>query len=321
MSRQVEPLPIREGGPYDAVGSRARAAPYLASVNGRLCDVADAAIPATDDGLLRGDGCFEYLRIYLGKPFLPSEHLDRMARSCQVLQLTFPRSEIEADIAALVGAMCRDGEAPASYDMRVVLTRGGNRLAFTQPLLASLHPAALGLVIDAPRPCLIGAKTLSYAANMLAWRLARRRGFDEALLVTPDGHVLEVQTSAFFWVSDHGSVHTPPLSEGVLDSITRRILRRHLDIDERGCRVGDVLSATEAFIGGTGWEVRPVSRVEEREYGAVPGPITREALKAMWREVEAQTGLDLTPHFAQAGSPDFVVAAWRERWQGPTHVA
>jgi len=99
-----------------------------------------------------------------------------------------------------------------SYDLRIVLTRSGSRLVLSEPLLTSLGPAALCLVTDTARPLLTGAKTLSYAANMLAARLARERGFDEALLVTPVGRILEVQTSAFFWVSDDGAVCTPPLS-------------------------------------------------------------------------------------------------------------
>ena len=189
--------------------------------------------------MLRGDGCFEYFRVYLGRPFLLSEHLDRMERSCRVLRLPFPRAAIEADIAALLAAMCADGQAGMSYDVRIVLTRGGNRVILAHPLLTALDAVALALVTDLPRPCLIGAKTISYAANMLAQRLARERGFDEALLVSPDGRVLEAQTGAVFWVAADGAFCTPPLTEGILDSITRRVLRQRLSIDERSCHTGD----------------------------------------------------------------------------------
>jgi branched-chain amino acid aminotransferase len=285
---------------------------YQATVNGRLCDLAAATIPATDDGLLRGDGCFEYLRVYLGRPFLLSDHLDRMERSCQVLRLSFPRPSVEADVAALLGAMCAADQADVSFDMRIVLTRGGNRLVLAQPLLTTLDVAALALVSDLPRPCLAGAKTISYAANMLAQRLARERGFDEALLVAPDGRVLEAQTGSVFWVSDDGALCTPPLSEGILDSITRRLLRERLAVAERSCRVGDLEAASEVFIAASSWEVRPVGRIEERELDAAPGAVTRAALKAMWAALEAHTGRDLAPHFAQADSPAFVLAAWRE---------
>jgi branched-chain amino acid aminotransferase len=285
---------------------------FWACVNGRLCDAAEASVPASDEGLLRGDGCFEYVRVYLGRPFLLFDHLERLERSCGVLHLPSPRDELTADIAAVVDAMSAGDPRGLSYDLRVVLTRSGTRLVVSEPLMTALWPAALGLVTDEPRPLLIGAKTLSYAANMLARRLAQERGFDEALLVTPAGHVLESQTSAFFWVDEDGVVCTPPLSEGILDSITRRLLVQHMRIEERVCDVEHALAAREAFIGGTGWEVRPVTRIEDREFGDIPGVATREALKVIWREIEKDTGLDLAPHFAQAGSPDFVLAAWRE---------
>ena len=285
---------------------------YQASVNGLLCDLADATIPATDDGLLRGDGCFEYLRVYLGKPFLVSDHFDRMERSCEVLRLSFSRARVEADVAALLAAMCAAGGDDVSFDMRIVLTRGGNLVVLAQPLLTALGAAALALVTDQPRPCLAGAKTISYAANMLAQRLARERGCDEALLVAPDGRVLEAQTGSVFWVAGDGALCTPPLSEGILDSITRRVLRQRLAIDERSCRVADLQAASEVFIAASSSEVRPVGRIEEREFDAAPGTVTRQALKAIWAAVEAHTGRDLAPHFAQAGSPAFVLAAWRE---------
>lgn len=289
---------------------------YLASINGRLCDLADAAIPVTDDGLLRGDGCFEYFRVYLGRPFLLSEHLDRMERSCRMLRLPYPRARIEADVAALLAAMCADGQAGVSYDVRIVLTRGGNRVVLAHPLLASLDVVALALVTDLPRPCLIGAKTISYAANMLAQRLARERGFDEALLVSPDGRVLESQTAAVFWAAEDGAVYTPPLDEGILDSITRRLLRQRLSIDERSCHTSDILAAAEVFLASSSWEVRPVRCIETHEFDDAPGAVTREALKVIWREVEAHTELDLARHFAQADSPEFVLAAWRDRHSG-----
>ena len=153
--------------------------------------------------------------------------------------------------------------------------------------------SALALVTDLPRPCLGGAKTISYAANMLAQRLARERGFDEALLVSPDGRVLEAQTGAVFWAAEDGAVYTPPLSEGILDSITRRLLRQRLSIDERSCHTSDLLAAAEVFLASSSWEVRPVRRIEDHEFDDAPGAVTREALKVIWREIEAHTELDL----------------------------
>ena len=88
----------------------------------------------------------------------------------------------------------------------------------------------LASITYSPTRILDGIKSLSYAANMLASRLAREQGFDEALLVTPHGRVLEAPTSSIFWVQD-GDVLTPPLDDHILASITRAAV---IERDRRG---------------------------------------------------------------------------------------
>ena len=80
---------------------------------------------------------------------------------------------------------------------------------------------------------LTGAKTLSYGANMQATRLAKAQGADEAVLVRPDGIVLEPPTSTVFWVTADGALRTPALPAGILDSITRRRLMEALETSRR----------------------------------------------------------------------------------------
>src|SRR5207302_8545060 len=133
------------------------------------------------------------------------------------------------------------GERGDGFDgqLRIVLTRGGRRLVMTEPLPASPESVRLGLVTYAPSRVLDGVKSLSYAANMLAGRLAKERGFDEALLVTPHGRVLEAPTSSIFWVKD-GAVLTPPLEDHILASITRRIVMELTDAHEQPCALDDL---------------------------------------------------------------------------------
>jgi len=76
----------------------------LAILDGAVMDVAQAQIPVTDDGLLRGDGVFEVARIYGGRPFALEEHLERMARSAQSLRLAFDTDAVRADAHALIAA-------------------------------------------------------------------------------------------------------------------------------------------------------------------------------------------------------------------------
>ncbi len=256
-----------------------------ASVDGVLCDARAATIPIYDDGLLRGDGAFEFVRCYAGRPFTLVEHLDRLGRTCATLRLPYPREVLEQEIAALLA-----WAGPIFTDMRIVLTRGGRRIVFLEPYL-DWPPTRLAFVTDSPRMVLAGAKSLSYAGNMLAMRTAQERGFREALLTTPDGRVMEVQQAAFFWVTSQGDLCTPPLSEGILDSITRRIVMAHLAVGERVCRTEDALAAREAFLAGTA--PRDPGGRGHREPGLrrPPGPVTRQASAAYRREVERELGM------------------------------
>jgi branched-chain amino acid aminotransferase len=110
---------------------------------------------------------------------------------------------------------------------------------------------------------LAGAKTISYAANALATRLAVERGYDEALLTTPDGVVLEAPTASLFIVTADDALVTPRLDEGQLASITRRVLVDELHVREQICTRDDVRNAREAFLASTTREVTPITVVED----------------------------------------------------------
>jgi len=141
-------------------------------------------MPVRDDGLYRGDGVFEVVRLYEGRPFALGEHLDRLERSAARIELPIDRARIEAEVAHLLVA-----HGAQDAELRIVVTRGGRRIAAIEELPPLAPSVALASVRYAPTVILTGAKTLSYGANMEATRLAVARGADEALLVRPDGVV------------------------------------------------------------------------------------------------------------------------------------
>lgn len=263
----------------------------LASLDGLIATAAETTIPVTDEGFLRGDGVFEVIRVYDGVPFALQDHLTRLERSTTNLRLGWsaPRPELEKEIEQLLEA--RGG---SSFDgcLRIVLTRGGLRLLLTEPLPAMPEHARLALVTYCPTRLLDAVKSLSYAANMLAGRIAQERGFDEALLVTPHGRVLEAPTSTLFWCAPDGALATPPLDEHILASITRAYVMEATGAEERVCTQDDLNQASEAFLASTTREVQPVVAIEDIELAA-PGERTQEAaagLRARIQEALATGG-------------------------------
>ena len=189
----------------------------LASLDGVLGAPGATTIPVTDEGLLRGDGVFEVVRLYDGVPFALDDHLARLLRSADGMRL----------------------------------------------------PVDLGAYVTVATRVLDNLKTLSYGGNMLAGRLAKEAGADEALLVTPHGRVLEGPTWSFFWVAD-GILRTPPLEERILASITRARLLECCDVREETLVVDDLRAAEEAFIASTVREVMPLAAIDGVARPAAP---------------------------------------------------
>jgi branched-chain amino acid aminotransferase len=255
----------------------------LASLDGSITVAAAAMVPASDEGLLRGDGVFEVIRVYDGQPFALEDHLRRLDRSAANLRLPLDLEAIRADANRL---LAHAGGGPDHELLRIVVTRGGRRLLLTEPLPPTPDQVRLGSITYSPTRVLDGVKSLSYAANMLATRLARERGFDEALLVTPHGRVLEAPTSSIFWASD-GTILTPPLEEHILASITRAFVIELADATERACTLEDLSSADEAFLASTTREVQPVSGIDGRSIEA-PGPLTTEIAAGLGDRIRAE---------------------------------
>lgn len=259
----------------------------------------DGKIPVTDSSVLRGDGCFEVIRSYEGHLFALEEHIDRLERSAQALDIALPP---QADIFGWVEKVASDIGNGA---VRVVVTRGSsvpgldepsNVIVFGHKLEAITEPARL-LPIEAPWHSagiawdLAGVKTISYAPNMAATRQARSEGFEDALLLATDGTILEGPTFAVGWVVD-GVLETPGLDLGILDSITRRVVlglaaQLRIPVVEGRWALDRLDAATEVTAWSTVREVQPVSAVGERAWTS--GPVTqrlREAFDTRAREFD-----------------------------------
>jgi branched-chain amino acid aminotransferase len=256
----------------------------LASVNGAIGPAEEARIPITDEGLTRGDGGFEVARLYGGRAFAMEDHYSRLERTCRGLRLEYEVAALRMEVDALLAEA-----GPVEGLLRIVLTRGGHRVLTVEPLPHRPAVARVATVTYSPTRVLDGLKTLSYAGNMLATRIAQEQGFDEALFVTPHGRVLEGPTWSFFWVRD-GELLTPPLEERILASITRDRIVEVCGAREVVCTMDDVRRAEEAFIASTVREVSPIAAIDDIELPAAPGPVTEAAHAQFARHVEAELG-------------------------------
>lgn len=258
-----------------------------------------ASVPITDSAVLRGDGCFESIRSYAGVPFALAPHLDRLERSAEALRIPLPARRYLEE-------WCRCAASRGDGVVRLVVTRGDLASAH-EPTprcivlwfpLPTRKPSLTLLPVTAPwHPAgrdseLAGAKTLSYAPHLAAGRTAESEGFDDALLVSDDGTVLEGPTFSVAWVAE-GRLETASLDLFILDSITRRLVldaarRRSIPIVEGRFAIRRLDSATEVMALSTVKEVTPVTRVGGSRFE--PGPVTKTLAGQLLGRVAEETG-------------------------------
>jgi len=260
-------------------------------VDGELVEAGAARVSPFDHGLLVGDGVFETLRVYGGRPFAWRRHLDRLEHSAAGLGLPLPERSVVQDAARAV----LDANALTEARVRVTVTGG------VQPLGSERRAAPATLIVAASavravapsidvvvvpwvrneRGAVAGLKTISYAENVRALAYAQERGAGEAVFANTRDELCETTGSNVFVVHD-GVVCTPPASAGCLLGVTRGLvleLCRGLDIGcaERALPIAALRDATEAFLTSTVREVQAITAVDGRALS--PGSLTARLAK------------------------------------------
>ena len=252
------------------------------------------AVSIFDPMVVRGDGCFEALRSYGGYLFGLAEHLARLARSAQALGIVLPPVPYIGEWARQVAAQQGDGV------LRIFVSGDdqGTNVYVVSTDLPELLPEHRLMEVSAPwHPAgeaweLAGVKTLSYAPNMAATRVAQASGFDDALLVSREGIILEGPTSAVIWMVK-GVIETASIDLGILDSVTRWIAlsraRKHgIEIREGHYPLSRLADADEVAVLSSVKEVKPVIAVGERTFR--PGQVTALLARSYREAVEDLVG-------------------------------
>jgi 4-amino-4-deoxychorismate lyase len=249
---------------------------------------------ADDEGVLRGRAVFETLRAYAGIPFRLDAHLDRLAASAGRLRLAPPPRD--AFVAAVADAIDAGGLPDATVRLLWTAGREGGGPP-TGLVLVSALPSGhdelreRGLrlaVVEWAAGALAGAKSTSYAENIAAQNEAAERGADDALLVAPDGTVLEAPTSNV-WFREGDRLLTPSLSLPLLAGVTRATVSElapeaGYTVEEGSFQLERLLRADEVFLTSSVREVMPVTSIDGAEIARGP------AAAALQRALRAAAG-------------------------------
>lgn len=253
-----------------------------ALIDGGLHALDQATLPILDDGVARGDGAFETIGVWGGRPFRLGDHLARLQASLSAIGL--PPADVDL-LEREARTLCDGVEDDAA--LRLYVTASGTRMVTLDRPPARPDAAVL---IPQPAPWVrplgtygpAGAKTMSYMPNMAATRAAKAAGGDDALLIASEGHVLEGPTFAVCWVVGR-MLRAPDAELGIVDSISRRTVlelavAEGVAVEQGRWGLDALSSASEVLISSSVRDVIAVQRVGDRSFGG-PTPV-RDRLSA-----------------------------------------
>lgn len=271
-------------------------------VDGRLVDWDDATVHVLTHGLHYGYGVLEGIRAYATPRgpavFRLTDHLVRLHRSARMLALELPYSVEE--LVEAVKETVRANGATSCYIRPIAFTGDIDvRLdtlgcVVTTAIAVWDWPNYLGDKADEHGIRLLTSSwrrhgpnaippackaTGAYVNSSLAKMEAIRSGYDEAIMLSPDGYISECTAENVFVVRD-GRIVTPPTSAGALEGVTQRTIAaiaRDMGFDCSSANLlrSDLYTADEAFVTGTAAEVVPIRSVDDRDLGE-PGVVTRK---------------------------------------------
>jgi branched-chain amino acid aminotransferase len=273
--------------------------------NGGFARYGDAKVGLLTHGLNYGTGCFEGIRGYWNPEdrelylLQLREHYERLHASAKILLMKLPYSidelvDITVELCARnrfeTGIYIRPLIYKAAEDVGVRLAGVPDAFAIAALPFDKYFNAEAGLracisswrrIDDTVAPA--RAKiTGAYINSALAKSEAQLNGFDEAIMLSADGHVSEGSAANLFMVKG-GTVFTPDPSQNVLEGITRRTVlefARHdlgLPVAERAIDRSELYAADELFLTGTAAGIMYINSVDHRVVGeGTMGPVARE---------------------------------------------
>jgi branched-chain amino acid aminotransferase len=286
----------------------------LVWMDGELVEWDKATTHILTHTLHYGNGAFEGIRAYETDRgpavFRLTPHIRRLFNSCKILFIDVPYT-LEQLVAATKETV-RVNDVPSCYIRPLVYLGYGemglNPLPCEVKVAIACWPwgAYLGdegirkgvrMMISSwqrhdPNAMPPAAKGVGHYVNsQMAKISAVKAGYDEAILLSPQGYVSECTGENIYIIRDD-TIITPPVSAGALEGVTQQAIytiAKDLGIDFRFDNIlrSDLYTADEAFLSGTAAEVVPIRSVDDREIGD-PGPITRRVQETFYAAVRGQ---------------------------------
>ncbi len=260
-------------------------------VNGHYVPADQAALPINDLGIVRGYGVFDMLRTYNRIPFHLQDHLARLARSADQIDLALPWSlaELESLVLETHGRNDYDNAA-----LRIIVTGGPSPDLGTPQgnpsLVIMVMPISLPQSEQYERGCKATAveavrerpsvKSLNYIGAIMAVQEATRQGAVEALYLTEAGNITEGTRSNFFiFRGDQLITSNVDILSGITRQVILKLAPEYFDVVERSISYAELAQADEAFISSSTKELLPIVQVNDLVIGdGVPGANTLNLL-------------------------------------------
>ena len=274
----------------------------LGYVNGKFVSLDEKVIPIDERGHQFGDGVYEVIRFYGGKPFMLAEHLERLMKSAKAIRL--PVTQSADDFRQIISTAVEKSGLSDCY-VYLQITRGiakRNHLFPDVPVSVTMtvreatpwaaevrEKGVSAITREDERWANCYIKSLNLLPNILAKQEAHDAGAFEAILIR-DGVVTEGSSSNVFIVKN-GTVITPPLSKHILAGITRMAILNILKetgipYEEKNFSEKELLGADEVFITSTTSEVLPVVSINGLPVGSgKPGELTKWIYKEFQKRI------------------------------------
>jgi branched-subunit amino acid aminotransferase/4-amino-4-deoxychorismate lyase len=255
-------------------------------LNGKFISSKKALISVFEPGFLYGWGLFETMRSLNGKIVYFDEHLRRIKNSCAGVRLKFPYSINKAK--GIIKEAVKINGFKDSYvrltffktiNARGILIIAKKYKPFSTKIYKSGFRACISALRQDEKSPLAQIKTTSRILYQLSYTEAKRRGFDEALILNNKNYIAEGSRANIFLVKNK-RIFTPSVNCGCLSGITRKVIfdlarESGVNITEGNLSINDLKGADEVFLTSSLMGVMPLVSMEGRNIaGGKPGRLT-----------------------------------------------